>query len=387
MFIPRNSHLKTVEDLLLDYPIVAVLGARQVGKTTLARKLADNWHGQVYMFDLESTEDLMLIQNDPLLTLSELNGLIVLDEIQRLPEVFPTLRVLADRAEHPAKFLILGSASPILLRQSSESLAGRIAYHELTGFSVSEISIEHLDKLWLRGGFPQSFTAKSDAKSIQWRRNFIRSFVERDAFQFGMDFNRVLLERLWQMLVHYHGRIVNESELARALGITRPTVHRYLNLLEATFLIRRLKPWSSNIKKRQVKAPKVYIRDSGLVNCLIDAASRDDLLLHPKIGASWEGFLLESLIQILELEERHCYFWATHSGAEIDFIVYKGGILRGFEIKRTSSPKTTPSMQNALDDLNLKEIDVIHAGSRTYPLKKGIRAVAANRILEDIQLF
>lgn len=383
MMVPRKLHLRTIENLLEDSPVVALLGARQVGKTTLAAEIAKNWSGQVHTFDLESNEDRRSLE-DPLLVFSQLQGLIVMDEIQHLPEVFPTLRVLADRPNRPATFLVLGSASPILLRQSSESLAGRIAFHELTGFSVSEVSSEQMVKLWVRGGFPESFLAKSDERSNQWRRDFIRTFVAREIHQFGLVIDRNLFDRFLYMLVHYHGQTLNETELARVLGVARLTIRKYLNMLEAAFMVRILKPWSANLKKRQVKSPKVYIRDTGVYHYLLDVTSEKELSRHPKIGASWEGFIIENIIQILGVDERHCYFWGTHGGAEIDFVVYRKGRLRGFEVKRTSSPKITQSMRSAMEDLNLSQLDVIHAGSRTFQLDERIRAVAADRILENI---
>ena len=265
MIIPRKSHLQKIENLLVDSPIVALLGAKQVGKTTLATEVAKNWDGQVHTFDLESYKDRQVL-GDPLLVLSQLQGLVVMDEIQHLPEVFPTLRVLADRPDRPATFLVIGSASQMLLRQNSESLAGRIAFHELTGFSVSEISNEQAGKLWVRGGLPNSFLAKSNERSNQWRRDFIRTFLAMEIHQFGLRIDHKLIEQFLYMLVHHHGQTLNEAELAKALGVARPTVRKYLNLLEATFMVRILKPWSGNLKKRQVKSPKVCIRDSGVLH-------------------------------------------------------------------------------------------------------------------------
>ena len=383
MIIPRKLHLQTIENLLADSPVVALLGAKQVGKTTLATEVAKNWDGQVHTFDMESYKDRQSL-GDPLLVLSQLQGLVVMDEIQHLPEVFPTLRVLADRPGRPATFLVISSASQMLLRQNSESLAGRIAFHELTGFSVSEISSEQAGKLWMRGGFPSSLLAKSNERSNQWRRDFIRTFLAMEIHQFGLRIDHRLIEQFLYMLVHHHGQTLNEAELAKALGVARPTVRKYLNLLEATFMVRILKPWSGNLKKRQVKSPKIYIRDSGVLHYLMGVATQRELHRHPKIWASWEGFIIENIIQILGKDELHCYFWATHGGAEIDFVVIEKGSLRGFEIKRTSSPKITPSMRIAVEDLNLSQLDVIHAGARTFQLDERIRAVAADRLLEDI---
>ena len=381
--IHRHQHLKALERLLRDSPVVALLGARQAGKTTLARQLAQRRKGPAHVFDLESSADVARLA-DPLLALSPLKGLVVLDEVQRRPELFPTLRVLADRRPRPARFLVLGSASPSLLRQSSESLAGRIAYYELPGLSLAETGPKNIDLLWLRGGFPLSFTARSHAASHRWRQDFVRTFLERDIPQLGIAIPSAMLERFWSMLAHYHAQTWNGSELARAFGVSHHVMRRYLDVLEATFMVRALKPWSANLGKRQVKAPKVYIRDSGLLHRLLDIGTRDELERHPKVGASWEGFVIESLIRTVGADERQCYFWATHSGAEIDLLVQRRGRLRGFEVKRTSSPAVTRSMRSAFVDLDLRSLDVIHAGEETFPLAKGIRAVAAARMLDDL---
>ncbi len=362
--------------------MVALVGARQVGKTTLANELAAQ-HPSAHLFDLESSADLARLA-DPLLALEPLQGLVVLYEVQRRPELFPTLRVLADRRPLPARFLVLGSASPDLLRQSSESLAGRIAYYELPGFSLLETGPAAMDELWLRGGFPASYTARSDEASMRWRRNFVRTFVERDMPQLGIAIPGATMERFWTMLAHYHAQIWNASELGRAFGVSHHAVRRYLDALEGTFMVRSLKPWSANLGKRQVKAPKVYVRDTGLLHRLLDIRGREDLDRHPKVGASWEGFVIENILQTLELDERQCYFWATHSGAEIDLIVERSGRLRGFEVKRTSAPAVTRSMRTAVADLGVDSLDVIHAGEHTFPLAERIRAVAAVRMLEDL---
>ncbi len=381
--IRRDAHIKALKRLISRNPVVALLGARQVGKTTLARELARLQNGPAHLFDLESTADAARLA-DPLLALSSLRGLVVLDEIQHRPEIFPTLRVLSDRSPNPARFLALGSASPNLLRQSSESLAGRIAYYELPGFSLSEVAENEADLLWLRGGFPRSFTAPSHKESYRWRKDFLQTFLGRDIPQFGVAVSSVLLDRFWSMLAHYHAQVWNGSELGRAFGVSHHAVRRYLDILEDTFMVRSLKPWSANLGKRQVKSPKIYLRDSGLLHCFLNVTTRLELDRHPKSGASWEGFILENLIRILAVEDRQCYFWGTHSGAEIDLVVQDGSGLRGFEIKRTTAPAATRSMRSALDDLNLKRIDVIHAGAHSFPLAKRIHAVAASRLLQDI---
>jgi len=381
--IPRNAHIKNLTALLQDSPVVAMIGARQVGKTTLAQQILRAYDGPATHFDLESSEDLAQLA-DPLLTLSPLQGLVVIDEVQRRPDLFPSLRVLADRRPLPARFLVLGSASPDLLRQSSESLAGRIAYHELPCLSLSEVGPTDLDKLWLRGGFPASFTAQSERASNRWRKDFVRTFLERDLPQLGITTSATMLERFWAMLAHYHAQVWNGSELARAFGISHHTVRGYLDVLTSTFMVRSLRPWSANISRRQVKSPKVFIRDAGILHHLLDVDSPQTLGRHPKIGASWEGFIIESIIRALDVDDRQCYFWAAHSGGEIDLVVHQGGRLRGFEVKRTSSPTVTPPMLRAHQDLGLASLDVIHAGAKTFPLAKDIRAVAAHRLLEDL---
>ncbi len=381
--IRRTAHINALESLLTRNPVVALLGARQAGKTTLARELARLRTGPTHLFDLESSADVARLA-DPLLALSPLRGLVVLDEIQHRPEIFPTLRVLSDRSPNPARFLVLGSASPRLLRQTSESLAGRIAYYELSGLALSEIAENESDLLWLRGGFPRSFTADSHEESYRWRKDFLQTFLGQDIPQFGVAVSSALLDRFWSMLAHYHAQVWNGSELGRAFGVSHHAVRRYLDILEGTFMVRSLKPWSANLGKRQVKSPKIYLRDSGLLHCFLNVTTRLELERHPKIGASWEGFILENLIRILGVEDRQCYFWAAHAGAEIDLVVQDGSGLRGFEIKRTAAPSATRSMRSALDDLNLRRLDVIHAGEESFPLAKRIHAVAADRLLQDI---
>jgi len=381
--IERRLQLRTLERLLARSPVVALLGARQVGKTTLARTFVERQRRAATFFDLERAQDLARLE-DPELALRDLRGTVVLDEIQRRPELFPTLRVLADRSRKPARFLVLGSASPDLLRQTSESLAGRISYHELSGFSLDEVGIENFNRLWLRGGFPRSFTARTNAESREWRRDFIRTFLERDIPQLGITIPAGSLERFWAMLAHYHGQVWNASELARSFGVSHHVTRRYLDALQATFMIRVLKPWAANIGKRQVKSPKVYLRDSGVLHSFLDVASMRDLERHPKIGASWEGFLLEAVMQRLGARPEQCYFWGTHTGAELDLLVVHGRHSYGFEFKRTTAPRITPSMRSALEDLQLERLDVVHAGSETFLLGRNIRALAAERLLDDL---
>lgn len=381
--IDRRRQQQIVKRLLGQNPVVAILGARQVGKTTLARRFVEQQGRPATIFDLERSQDVARLE-DPELALQDLRGTVVLDEIQRRPELFPTLRVLADRPRKPARFLVLGSASPDLLRQSSESLAGRIAYHELSGFTLEEVGIGNLNRLWLRGGFPRSYSARSNRDSRDWREGFVRTFLERDIPQLGITIPAWSLERFWAMLAHYHGQIWNASEFARAFGVSHHVIRRYLDTLQATFMVRVLRPWTANVKKRQVKAPKVYIRDSGVLHNFLEVTSIRDLERHPKIGASWEGFILEAVMQRLDAKPAQCYFWATHTGAELDLLVTHGRHNYGFEIKRTTAPRITPSMRSAMENLPLTRLDIVHAGSGTYPLGRNIRALAAERLLDDL---
>ncbi len=384
MTTERPIHRAAIERLLRQFPVVGVIGARQVGKTTLARQIADRWRGPAAHFDLEDARDLARLA-EPALALGSLQGLVVLDEIHRRPELFPLLRVLADRPRVKTRFLVLGSATPELLRQSSETLAGRIGYYELPGLSLQEVGAEALDRLWLRGGFPRAYLARSAAESTAWRTNFIRTFLERDLPGFGVRTSPTTMGRFWSMLAHYHGQVLNGSELGRALGVADTTVRHYLDVLCDTFVVRQLTPWHANIGKRQIKAPKVYVADSGLLHTLLGLSSRNDVDRHPKLGASWEGFILESLIGHLGIDRRELFFWGTHAGAELDLLRVHRGRRRGFEIKRTSTPKVTPSMRTAVEDLKLDRLDVIHAGDHTFPLGPKIRAVAAGRLLIDLE--
>ena len=380
--IARPLHIRRIEALLRQFPMVGILGARQVGKTTLARQLVAN-RGGATVFDLEKSEHLAQLA-EPDLALGPLRGLIVIDEIQRRPELFPALRVLADEPGARRRFLVLGSASPDLLRQTSETLAGRIAYHELGGFSVGEVGASQSGTLWRRGGFPRSFLADSDVASMRWRRQFIRTFLEREIPNLGLRLPAATLRRFWMMLAHYHAQVWNASELARAFGVAHTTVRHYLDVLTATFMVRQLPPWHANIGKRQVKAPKVYVRDSGLLHALLGLTLERQIASHPKVGASWEGFALDVVTSHLGAEPEECFFWATHSGAELDLLVMHGTRRLGFEFKRTSAPAVTRSMRVALEDLRLTKLFVIHAGTRSFPLAPRIHALALSRVLEDL---
>ena len=382
--IQRTRHLQRVEHLLAHHPVVALLGARQVGKTTLARQIMERGEEPATRFDLEDPDDLARL-DEPKLALAQLEGLVVIDEVQRRPELFPILRVLVDRPSSKARFLILGSASPHLLRQSSETLAGRIVHHELDGLALDEVGRDRADDLWLRGGFPRSFLAPSIEVSAEWRRAFIRTFLERDIQELGIQVPGTTLDRFWSMLAHYHGQLWNGAELARAFGVAATTVRRYLDLLTGALVVRQLAPWHENLSKRQVRSPKVYVADTGLLHTLLGIETRESLERHPKVGASWESFMLREAVLRVGARPEECFFWATHAGAELDLLVVRGQRRLGFEIKRTTAPSVTRSMHSARESLRLDRLDLIHAGEHTFPLAPNIRAVAAARLREDIE--
>jgi predicted AAA+ superfamily ATPase len=379
----RPLHVQRVRALLRSNPVVAILGARQVGKTTLARQIGAAGGAAVTRFDLESPIDRARLA-DPMLALAGLKGLVILDEVQHAPELFRVLRVLADRPRRPARFIVLGSASPELLRQSSESLAGRVAHYELSGFTLEELARSKWDRLWLRGGFPRSYLARTEAESVRWRDDFIATFLGRDLPQLGIRVAAATLERFWAMLAHYHGQTWNSSELGRAFGVSDTTVRHYLDILTSTYVVRQLPPWHENLAKRQVKAPKVYLCDSGLLHSLLRLPNIDSLLRHPKIGASWEGFALAQVEARLGVRRGESHFWGTHGGAELDLLVARGRQRLGFEFKRTSAPTVTVSMRTAMADLSLDRLDVVHAGDRTWDMAPRMRAVALSRLLEDV---
>jgi predicted AAA+ superfamily ATPase len=368
--IHRVLDIRAVRAALKRNPVVALLGPRQSGKTTLARQFvaADS---QTY-FDLEDPQSLARL-TEPATALRPLKGLVVIDEIQRRPELFPLLRVLADRRPLPARFLILGSASPDLLRQSSESLAGRLMTIPLEGFRLADLGGEAQARHWLRGGFPRSFTARGEADSVAWRRQFLQTFLERDMPQFGVTIPAVALSRFWHMVAHYHGQTWNAAELARALAINESTVRRYLDLMTDVLMLRQLPPWFENLGKRQVKAPKVYVRDSGLLHTLLGITDHGALERHPKVGASWEGYAVEEVLKAHQPDE--AYYWATHTGAEIDLVLFQRGRRIGVECKRMDAPTLTPSMRGALADLKLAQLVVVYPGDQRYALAKQVEVV------------
>lgn len=361
--LERLEALERLRRALRRQRVVGLLGPRQCGKTTLARTLVAT--SSPRYFDLEDPASLARL-DEPLTALLPLRGLVVIDEVQRRPDLFPVLRVLADRRPLPARFLILGSASPELLRQSSETLAGRIEIVHLTGFTVDEVGERRLERHWLRGGFPPSFLARSDVDSFAWREGFVRTFLERDLPQMGLPLPAAALLRFWTMVAHVHGGIWGSADPARSLGVSEPTVRRWLDALTGAFMVRQLQPWHENLGKRQVKSPKVYLRDSGLLHQLLGVRSSPDLLGHPKCGASYEGYAIETLIHALEPD--HAHFWATHQGAELDLLLLKGGRRVGVEVKREDGPRVTPSMRIALEDLRLDHLAVAYPGQKRYDL-------------------
>lgn len=382
--IPRAEHVSAILNRFRSFPAVAILGPRQVGKTTLARQVARRHPGHAHRLDLENPADLNRLTEDPLLALDELRGLVVIDEVQRRPDLFPVLRVLLDRRPLPARFLILGSASPELIRQTSESLAGRIHYYDLGGLSLREVGFHRLNRRWLRGGFPRAWLARSNAAASLWIESFARTFIERDLPELGVRVPGPAMRRFWTMLAHWHGQVWNSSEFARSFGVADTTVRHYLDILTGALVARQLQPWHENIGKRQVKAPKVYLRDTGVLHALLGVGDMHALDSHPKSGASWEGFVLESAIELLGIPDGQAFFWATHGGAELDLLAMRGRRRIGIEIKRTKAPKVTRSMRTAASDLHLDEVLLIHAGDESYRLASNIRAVAAKRLGTDL---
>jgi len=379
--VPRHAIVTALETALERSPVVVLSGPRQCGKTTLARALlrADS----VNYFDLEDPASLARL-DEPMTALRPLEGLVVIDEVQRRPDLFPILRVLADRRPSPAHFLILGSASGDLLRQTSESLAGRSERITIGGFSLGEVEASGLQDLWRRGGFPLSYLAATETDSLSWRSEFIQALLERDLPQWGVRVPATALRRFWTILAHYHGQTWNAADPARTLGVSESTVRRYLDLLTDAFMVRQLQPWHANLRKRQVKAPKVYVRDSGLLHQLLGIDTAKALMSHPKLGASWEGFAIEQALVAEPHDE--AFFWATHQGAEIDLLLRRGGRLLGVECKRTDAPRVTPSIKIALADLELDRVAVVYPGERRYPLADRVEAVPVGELAEHGRL-
>lgn len=378
--LKRKHLLNLTQTALKRSPVVALLGPRQTGKTTLARQFVPS-DSEKY-FDLEDPASLGRLDH-PKTALEPLDGLVVIDEIQRKPDLFPILRVLADRRPVKTRFLILGSASPDLRRHSSETLAGRMETISVGGFSLTEVGEKNLDRHWLRGAFPVSYLAKTEADSVAWRKNFVQTILERDLPLLGVRFPSPMLFRLWGMLAHYHGQTWNGAEIAKSLGISEPTVKRYVEFLEGLYLVRQLNPWHSNMGKRMVKSPKLYIRDSGILHYFLGIASGRELLLHPKLGASWEGYAIEEILKTVPHED--AFFWATQNKAEIDLVLLRKGKLIGIECKRTDAPRITPSIRNAIDDLELHHVWIIHPGKTSFNLAKNVTVVSLQHLLEKLE--
>ena len=374
--VERFEYRRQLEDMLAGFPVVALVGPRRCGKTTLAKSLGVD---PTSYFDLEDPVDLARLET-PRLTLGSLRGLVILDEIQRRPDLFPILRVLADRPDVPARFLILGSASPSLVSGASESLAGRIGFVDIGGFDVTEVGVGQMEKLWLRGGFPESFLARSDEDSFRWRQQFIRTFLTRDIPALGVRIPTEQLRRFWMMIAHYHGQLWNASEIAGSLGINYKTAQHYLDILSGAFVVRVLPAWSENLGKRIRKAGKIYFRDSGLFHALMNIRNMAELQGHPKLGASWEGMVIEQMLRILRIEPGEAFHWGTHGGAELDLMVLRGGRRLGFEVKYSDAPRLTKSMQAARQDLRLDKLVVLYPGERNYTLAEGVEVVAIGNL-------
>ena len=375
--IPRPQAYKNITKILELFPVAALLGPRQCGKTTLARIIAEK--NPSTFFDLENPVDVARL-SAPMSVLENIKGLVIIDEIQRKPELFELLRVLADRADNPAKFLILGSASPDMVKGASESLAGRIGFTDLSGFNLWEAGVENRDSLWVRGGFPNSFLAPDDNGSMVWRGNFIRTFLERDIPQLGISIPSETLRRFWTMIAHYHGRVWNAAQFARSMGTSEITARRYLDILAGAYMVRVLPPWFENLRKRQVKAPKIYIRDSGIFHALLQLENLSDIQGHPMLGSSWESFALEHVVGAFN--NRDIYFWATHAGAELDLLVMSKGKRYGFEFKYADAPGTTRSMRTAINDLSLEHLWVVYPGKEEYALDEAISVIPVSGILK-----
>jgi predicted AAA+ superfamily ATPase len=383
--VERQQLIQRIRFQLDVHPVVAILGPRQSGKTTLANMYSERVTNEtVTRFDLEDPTHLARLESAKL-ALEPLEGLVIIDEVQRAPGLFEVLRVLVDRENNPARFLLLSSASRELMRQSSETLAGKIGHIELTPFSLEEVGRDNIDRLWFSGGYPPSFLAESEAAGNTWRKEYISTFLERDIPNLGFSIPPATLRRFWMMVAHYHGRTVNYSEIGRSFGASDNTIRKYIDLLSATFMIRQLQPWHENINKRQVKAPKIYIRDSGIFHTLLGIEQNEALQFHPKLGPSWEGFAIEEIIRHYGAPDEECYFWSAYGRAELDLLILNSTKRIGFEIKHTDTPRVTRSLCTAGDDLKVDELYIVHPGKDRFPLDRGIEAVGLSAILEGIR--
>jgi predicted AAA+ superfamily ATPase len=380
MKVGRPNLITEVLSALQRSRAVGLVGPRQCGKSTLARQIG-GLTAEVEYFDLEDPEAEARLR-DAKLTLAPLKGLVIIDEVQRRPDLMPLLRVLLDRDPLPARYLLLGSASPELIRGASESLAGRIEFIEMEGFTLQEVGTESIQKLWLRGGFPLSYLARSDADSFRWRSAFLQAFFERDLRLMGVDLPPLTVLRFITMLAHYHGQTCNGSEIARSMQLAHTTIKRYLDILTGALLVYQLPPWAENIGKRLVKSPKIYIRDSGLLHALLDLPDMRTLQSHPKLGASWEGFAMGQLLS--RLEKRYVHFWSTHGGAELDLCVMRGSRRTGVEFKYSSAPTISKSMRIALEDLRLDHLYIVTPGDKSFALAEDISVLGLSRLDEAL---
>lgn len=373
--LDRPFYFNQLKDAIRRSPVTALLGPRQCGKTTLARQVAQEQNAT--FFDLESLPDQRRLQN-PEMVLGALSGLVILDEIQLMPELFKILRVLVDKPGNKVKFLILGSASPVIIKSVSETLAGRLEFIELSGFDLVETGAKKWEALWLRGGFPRSFLAETEDDSLAWREGFIRTFLERDIPQLGINIPPAALRRFWTMLAHYHGQTWNAAELSRSMGLSDKTVRSYLDILTGAFMVRQLQPWYENLGKRQVKAPKIYFRDTGLLHSLLDIPDQSALFGHPKSGASWEGFAIEQILQVVRTPQ--VYFWGVHGMMELDLIFMQKGKRYGVEIKFNEAPAVTTAMRTAVEDLSLKQLWIVYPGKHAHEVDKKISLLPITEI-------
>ena len=384
MMISRTLH-DAIAASLIKYPVVSLLGSRQVGKTTLAKSVKEAAARDVIYLDLELPSDWNKLQ-DPELYLRQFSEtLVIIDEIQRMPSLFPIIRALVDQNRVGGRFLILGSASPALLRHSSESLAGRIIYHELTPFNMFETGSEHLERLWLCGGYPESYLADNDEESFAWRESYIKTYLEMDIPQLGIRIPSVQLRRFWTMLAHSHGQLWNGNKIAGSLGVSAPTVRHYLDILEDTFVVRRLQPYHAKVKKRLIKSPKIYIRDSGLLHTLLRIGNLDDLQGHPALGSTWEGFVIEQILSLLP-NYREVYFYRTNAGAEIDLVIFdKKNKPVAIEIKYSMSPAVSRGFWTACEDLTCKKGFIIYPGNEIYPVGKNVFAMPVRELAKILE--
>ena len=380
--IERDSHIRALRRLFSNNPIVVLVGPRGAGKTSLSREFAQRWRSNSYFFDLRSAADRNRLE-DPAVALSHLQGLVILDEVHRVPNVLSVIRELSLRSWNPARFLLLSSIATNRLSEQLEPLSDLRSLYELPGLLVPDLPVPQTNRLWLRGGLLSSFNARNERQSFEWRDRYVRDFLERDIHSLTTSVSVGQIERFLHMLAHCHGQVWNGSELARSLGVSHHTARRYLNILESAYIVRKLEPWRAKVTRRQVRSPKVYFRDTGLLHYFLGISNYRQLERHPRCGASWEGFVLENLIRVVGQEDTRFYFWAAHTGARVDLLARRGAQLRGFQIRRTSTPRITRSMLAVLEDLSLTRMEIVHAGPSSFPLGRRVRAISAERLHEE----